>query len=100
MNFSPKVQPVQEEKKLSIQKCKNFVFQVLSGTNQFPPGLDEFQPKSPASPGGNKLSNNPKCKIFFVMLKNMAIVFTPEIGELQPNNPTISGAKYIYKVLI
>ena len=34
------------------------------------------------------------------MLKNMTIVFTPEIGELQPHNPTISGAKYIYKVLI
>ena len=57
MDFSPKVQPVQEEINYqSIQKSEKFCFlKVLSGTNQFPPGLDELQPKSPASPAGNKL---------------------------------------------
>ena len=40
----------------NIPKCEKFWLQILSGTNQFPPGLDELQPKSPANPGGNKLS--------------------------------------------
>ena len=57
MNFSPKVQPIQEETNNQSKNLKNFFFvKVLSGTNQCPPGLDELQPKSSASPGGNKLS--------------------------------------------
>ena len=41
---------------INMQKCEKLWLQILSGKNQFPPGLDELQPKSPASPGGNKLS--------------------------------------------
>ena len=40
----------------NIPKCEKFWLQVLSWTIKFPPGLDGLQPKSPASPGGNKLS--------------------------------------------
>ena len=39
-----------------IPKCEKFWLQVLSWTIKFSPGLDGLQPKSPASPGGNKLS--------------------------------------------
>ena len=55
MNFSPKVQPVQEEINYQSKNLKFLKF-LFSGINQFPPGLDELQPKSSASPGGNKLS--------------------------------------------
>ena len=55
MNFSPKVQPVQEEINYQSKNLK-FLNALFSGINQFPPGLDELQPKSSANPGGNKLS--------------------------------------------
>ena len=65
MNFSSKVQPVQEE--INYQSKNLKLLKVLfSGINQFPPGLDELQPKSPASPGGNKLTVNQKIlKVLF-----------------------------------
>ena len=51
---------------MNMQKCEKLWLQILSGKNQFPPGLDGLQPKSPASPGGNKLTINPKIlKVFF-----------------------------------
>ena len=52
MEFSPKVQPVQEPKE--NVKHKISVVKVLSGTKNLPPKLDELQPKSPASLGGKK----------------------------------------------
>ena len=41
---------------MNMQKCEKLWLQILFGKNQFPPGLDGLQPKSPATPGGNKLS--------------------------------------------
>ena len=74
MNFSPKVQPVQEEINYQSKNLKKFFF---SGINKFPPGLDRLQPKSLASPGGNKLSNNQRMEFFLMMMKDMRNVFTP-----------------------
>ena len=41
---------------INMQKCEKLWLQILSGKNKFPSRLDGLQPKSLASPGGNKLS--------------------------------------------
>ena len=51
---------------MNMQKCEKLWLQILSGKNQFPPGLDELQPKSSANLGGNKLTINPKISKGFV----------------------------------
>ena len=45
---------------INMQKCEKLWLQIPSVKNIFPPRLDGLQPKSPASPGANKLSINPK----------------------------------------
>ena len=83
MNFSPKVQPVQEKINYQSKNLKN----LFSGTNQFPPGLDELQPKSPASPGGNKLSIQKSKKVLFSGINK----FPPGLDRLQPKSLASPG---------
>ena len=63
MNFSPKVHPVQDKNKQSKIHQISFL-QVLSGTKNLPPELDELQPKSPASSRGKNTKKYEVSSVF------------------------------------
>ena len=74
---------------MNMQKCEKLWLQIIFGKNLFPPGLDGLQPKSPATPGGNKLSIQ-HLKFLKVLFSGIN-QFPPGLDELQPKSSANPG---------